>query len=76
METYELLFGLGLGLCVISVAILSTIQIKMALRHGVYKSAFKTLDKKEIKKAKTSGILFLIGVIIIILGGLIQNNAL
>jgi len=73
VEAYKLAFGIGATLCAISAMLLASIQLRKASKHGVYSSVLKNLTTNEIRNAKISGIIFLGGVIIIILGFVLRD---
>ena len=75
MEIYKILFYVGAALLVSSLLLMVSIQFGAASKHGVYSSMFKNLDTKQIKKLKTSGYLFVLGLVVVGAGALL-NRAL
>jgi len=72
MEIINILFTLAVTFWFIAIIILVTIQQSMKARHGVYASMPVSLDKKQKKKAKASGYIFLLGTSFLILGFMLK----
>ena len=74
MEITNILFTSAVLFWFIAIIILITIQQSMKARHGVYTSMMEDLDRKQIKKAKASGYLFLFGAVLLIVGFILKSN--
>ncbi len=75
MELYKILLFSGTSLCLIALFLLVSIQLGMASKFGIYSSSFKNLNPQQVKRAKKSGYLFLVGVLMLVLG-MVARNAL
>ena len=75
MEIYKILFYIGTALLISSLLLMVSIQFNAASKDGVYSSMFKDLDIKQMKKVKTSGYLFVLGLVVVGAGALL-NRAL
>jgi len=74
MELYKILFFAGTALCLIGLFLLVSIQLGMASKFGIYNSSFKNLNIQQIKRAKTSGYLFIVGVLALVLSMVARNT--
>jgi len=68
MDLPNILFIAAISFWVIAILLLIPIQLNMMSKYGRYSAAFKELTKRQIKMAKTSGAIFLVGTLILILG--------
>jgi len=68
MEIANIIFTTAVSFWFIAIIILITIQQSMKAKHGPYTSMSVDLDNKQIKKAKASGLLFIFGILLLILG--------
>ena len=67
---------MSIGLLVIAVAIVSTIQIEKMVKFKLLSSLFKDLSESEKQKVKVAKMLFLLSLVSLIIGVLVQTRAL
>ena len=73
MDLLNIIFFIALAFWVVAILMLVPVQLKMMSKHGgMFSASFKSLDSKQLKIAKLSGILFLIGVAILISGFILK----
>ena len=73
---HEIFFYMSIGLLVIAVAIVSTIQIEKMVKFKLLSSLFKDLSESEKQKVKVAKMLFLLSLVSLIIGVLVQTRAL
>ena len=72
MEIHKILLYFGVALLMSSLLVALAIQYIATSKHGVFSSLFKKLDSRQIKMAKTSGVLFVLGVLFVGISALIS----
>ena len=73
IEAYKIAFGVGATICAVSTVVLAGIQLRKASKDGIYTSVLKNLYANEMQGVKLSGIMFIVGIFIILLGVYLQN---
>ncbi len=68
MQLYEIVFGLGLSLCIFACAGLSIIGLRNSVWFGKHKSSLSKLEPIDIKIVKISAFIFLVGVFFFFIG--------
>lgn len=73
MPIHEYLFIAGMVLCTLSLVALVIIQLKMMSKYGQYSALLKNIEAKDMRTVKLSGVVFLVGALIVAIGMVLRN---
>jgi len=73
MDIFNILLFVAMSFWTISLLLLLTIQYGMISKYGAFSASLKKLNDSQIKRAKTSGYLFLFGALNLLVGFVLRD---